>query len=154
MSNLSSVAWLISLRKRAKNAYFAQLDELSELSLFERSCISYRRVGGRIGARSINIYVGYMLANFGTGSMKYKPIDNTKTTQYQGRLQYQLYCIVCFDNGESSRIILLSFTFVVVSLELNAIFKLCLIDIVFFILLRSVIFFIVCERKNNLSVTL
>ena len=66
----------------------------------------------------------------------------------------QLYCIVCFDNGKSSRIILLSFTFVVVSLELNAIFKLCLIDIVFFILLRSVIFFIVCERKNNLSVCL
>ena len=73
MSNLSSVAWLISLRKRAKNAYFAQLDELSKLSWVERSCISYGRVGVRIGARSINIYVGYMLANFGTGSMKYKP---------------------------------------------------------------------------------
>ena len=73
MSNLSSVAWLISLRKRAKNAYFAQLDELSKLSWVERSCISYRRVGGRIGARSINIYVGYMQANFETGSMKYKP---------------------------------------------------------------------------------
>ena len=77
MSNLSSTAWLISLRKRAKNAYFAQLDELSKLSLVERSCISYRRVGGRLGARSINIYVGYMLANFGTGSMKYKPECNS-----------------------------------------------------------------------------
>ena len=36
-------------------------------------CDSYRRGGGRIGAQSINIYVGFMQANFGTRSMKYKP---------------------------------------------------------------------------------
>ena len=88
MSNQSSVAWLISLGKRAKNAYFAQLDELSKLSRVERSCISYRRVGGRIGARSINIYVGYMLANFGTGSMKYKPRIQIQNLEFENISRY------------------------------------------------------------------
>ena len=62
-------------------------------------------------------------------------IDNTKTTQYQDRLQYQILY---------SRIILLSFTFVVVSLELNAIFKLCLIDIVFFFYFAEVGYIFYC----------
>ena len=30
-------------------------------------------LGGRIGAQSIKVYVGYMQVNFGTRSMKYKP---------------------------------------------------------------------------------
>ena len=29
--------------------------------------------GGRIGAQRTNIFVGYMQAIFGTGSMKFKP---------------------------------------------------------------------------------
>ena len=45
------------LCKRAKNAYFAELDELSKLSCVGRSCESYRRGGGRIDAQRIIIYV-------------------------------------------------------------------------------------------------
>ena len=48
------------LQKRAKNSYFAELDEFRKLS------------GGRIGAQSTNIYSSYMQANFRTRSMKFR----------------------------------------------------------------------------------
>ena len=43
---------------------------------------SYSKDGGRIGSKSINIYVGYMQANVGTQSMKYKPRYIHKNTPY------------------------------------------------------------------------
>ena len=62
---------VILLRKRAKNNYFAELDELSKLSWVDHANLIEGMEG--IGAQSINIYVGYIQADFGTQSMKYKP---------------------------------------------------------------------------------